>query len=50
MAKYEIEQLVNNFEHGVRVMESDPCIKIYKINNMTIQKEDTSYYITITSI
>jgi hypothetical protein len=21
-------------------MESDPCIKIYKINNMTIQKEE----------
>lgn len=47
MAKYEIEQLVNNFEHGIRVMESDSNIMTYKIRNMMIRKEDNGYFINI---
>ena len=47
MAKYEIEQLVNNFEHGIRVMESDPNVKEYVINNMSIYRGDAGYNIFI---
>lgn len=50
MAKYEIEQLVNNFEHGIRVMESDSNIMAYKIKNMMIRKEDNGYFINIITI
>lgn len=50
MAKYEIEQLVNNFEHGIRVMESDSNIMTYKIRNMMIRKEDNGYFINIITI
>ena len=50
MAKYEIEQLVNNFEHGIRVMESDSNIMAYKIRNMMIHKEDNGYFINIITI
>ena len=50
MAKYEIEQLVNNFEHGIRVMESDPNVKEYVINNMSIYREANGYSIFIPNI
>ena len=45
MTKLEIKQLVNNIEHGIRVMESDPNVKEYVINNMTIYREANGYNI-----
>ena len=50
MAKYEIEQLANNFERGIRVMESDPNIKAYGFKNMMISKEDNGYFINVKTI
>lgn len=50
MAKYEIEQLVNNFEHGIRVMESDSNVMVYKIKNMMIRKEDNGFIINIITV
>lgn len=48
MQKYEIEQIVNNFEHALRVMISDPNVKTYQINNMSFYREDNDYCIIIT--
>lgn len=45
MKKLEIKQLVNNIEHGIRVMESDPNVKEYVINNMSIYREANGYSI-----
>lgn len=41
MAKYEIE-------HALRVMISDPNVKTYRINNMSLYREDNDYCIIIT--
>lgn len=49
MTKNEMESLVRNFEHGLKLMESDSNIKTCGINNMTIYKEALGYYITITN-
>lgn len=49
MAKNGIESLVRNFEHGLKLMESDPNINTCCINNMTIYREALGYYITITN-
>lgn len=50
MTKYEIEQLFNDFEHGIRVMESDPNIKAYGFKNMMISKEVNGYFINVKTI
>lgn len=47
MTKLEIKQLVNNIEHGIRVMESDPNVREYVINNMSIYREANGYSIFI---
>lgn len=49
MEKNKLEQLVKNFEHGLKLMESDPNVNTCGINNMTIYKEALGYYITITN-
>ena len=48
MAKYEIEQIVNNFEHALRVMANDPNVESYRINNMSFYREANDFCIIIT--